>query len=147
MLSDLAFALARGKANIHVVTSRLRYEHSQQLLPNAQVMDEVTVHRVWTSGFGRRGLVGRALDYLSFYFTSFWCLLRLLRRGDVVVAMTDPPMVSVIARWAATVRGALLVNWVQDLFPEVAAELGVSIAKGWLGRMLIVLRDEDSQSR
>jgi glycosyltransferase involved in cell wall biosynthesis len=43
----------------------------------------------------------------------------------VVLALTDPPLISVIAALAARLRGARLVNWVQDLFPEVAEGLGV----------------------
>ena len=35
-----------------------------------------------------------------------------------MIAKTDPPMLSVVAALAARVRGAMLVNWLQDLFPE-----------------------------
>jgi glycosyltransferase involved in cell wall biosynthesis len=43
----------------------------------------------------------------------------------VVVAKTDPPLISVVAAAVAKMRGAVLVNWLQDLFPEVAQSLGV----------------------
>ncbi|HBH80179.1 MAG TPA: glycosyltransferase WbuB, partial [Nitrospira sp.] len=56
----------------------------------------------------------------------WWRLLRLIRQGDVVVAKTDPPMMSVPAAWAVRLRGGVLVNWVQDLFPEVATSMEVS---------------------
>jgi glycosyltransferase involved in cell wall biosynthesis len=38
-------------------------------------------------------------------------------------------------------RGARLVNWLQDIFPEVAASLGVGPTRGALGRLLRRLRD------
>jgi glycosyltransferase involved in cell wall biosynthesis len=52
-------------------------------------------------------------------------VLRSARRGDVVVAMTDPPLLGVALWPAAALRGARLVHWLQDLFPEVAARLEV----------------------
>jgi colanic acid biosynthesis glycosyl transferase WcaI len=105
------------------------------------VSDGVDVHRVRTSAFGRDHLPGRALDYVSFYVAASAKLFRLARPGDVIVAKTDPPLVSVVAGWVARLRGALLVNWLQDLFPEVAAKLGMAPARGVGGRLMRWLRD------
>lgn len=49
----------------------------------------------------------------------------MLRVGDLVIAKTDPPLLSVVSLVAARVRGAAQINWLQDLFPEVASNLGV----------------------
>jgi colanic acid biosynthesis glycosyl transferase WcaI len=40
------------------------------------------------------------------------------------VAKTDPPLIVVVAAIVAKIRGAKLINWIQDLFPEVAGALG-----------------------
>ncbi|MGH8652666.1 MAG: glycosyltransferase family 4 protein [Gammaproteobacteria bacterium] len=42
-----------------------------------------------------------------------------------MIAKTDPPLLSVVSLAAARVRGAAQINWLQDLFPEVASNLGV----------------------
>ena len=141
MLTDLAVGLAARGMDIHVVTSRLRYDDPSALLAPSERLDGVTVHRVRTSTFGRGGLPGRAVDYMTFYLSAGTRLVSLVRRGDIVVAMTDPPLISVAAGWAARLRGAHLVNWLQDVFPEVAAELGFSVARGFPGRTLAWLRD------
>jgi glycosyltransferase involved in cell wall biosynthesis len=125
LLSDLAFELARDNAEVHVVTSRQRYDDPDALLAATESCKGVHVHRLWTTRYGRANLLGRAVDYLTFYFSAAWCLWRMLRRDDVVVAKTDPPLISVVAMIVAKLRGATLINWVQDLFPEVAAALGV----------------------
>jgi len=140
ILTDLATHLAARRA-VHVIASRQRIDAPGAALPAQETVDGVTVHRVWTSRFGRDRLAGRALDYLTFHALAAWRILRLARRGDVVVAMTDPPLMSVPARWAAHAKGARLVNWVQDLFPEIAAALGVRLARGAAGRVLARLRD------
>jgi glycosyltransferase involved in cell wall biosynthesis len=141
MLTDLAIALAAGGADVQVITSRLRYDDVAASLAPHEVIDGVEVHRVWTSRFGRGNLAGRALDYLSFCVAAGAKLFRLVRSGNVVVAKTDPPLVSVVAGWVARMRGARLVNWLQDLHPDVAANLGMAPARGPGGVLLRWLRD------
>ena len=63
------------------------------------------------------------------------------QRGDVVVVKTDPPMLSVVAGPIAFVKGARTINWLQDLFPEVATALGVGNAKTQKWAMLQRIRD------
>ena len=57
------------------------------------------MRRVRTSAFGRGTLAGRAIDYASFYVAAAARLLAILRRGDVVVALTDPPLISIPVGW------------------------------------------------
>lgn len=125
MLSGIAFALAERGHRVTVIASRLGYETATAAWPPRETIAGVEVRRVATSSFGRSRLVGRALDYVSFYIASAWALLRCLRRGDIVVVKTDPPMLAVVVWPIAALRGARLVNWLQDVFPEVALALGV----------------------
>jgi colanic acid biosynthesis glycosyl transferase WcaI len=125
MLSDLAFALAEHGRRIAVVTSRQLYDSPGTRLPSYQTVSDVEIHRVWTSRFGRQNLAGRVIDYLTFYLSSAWTLWRLAHRGDVIVAKTDPPMLSVVVGLVAKIRRAHLINWLQDLFPEVLEALDV----------------------
>jgi len=134
ILSDLAFGLAERDETVIVITSRQTYENSAARLPAHEVINGVKVHRIWTTQFGRSNLLGRAIDYLTFYLSAAWTLLRQARRGDVVVAKTDPPMLSVVTAPISRVRGAQQINWLQDLFPEVAQALGVG--RGAAGRLV-----------
>jgi glycosyltransferase involved in cell wall biosynthesis len=141
MLTDLATALAAAGRDIHVVASRLRYDDPLAALPAYERLDGVHVHRVWTTRFGRARLGARALDYASFYASATRALLALVRRGDVVVTKTDPPLISIPAGWAARRRRARTVNWLQDVFPEVAAALGVGASQRALMRTLVRARN------
>jgi colanic acid biosynthesis glycosyl transferase WcaI len=125
MLSDLAFALAGRGSEVAVITSRQRYDAPADTLPERETAGGVAIHRVWTSRFGRANLIGRTIDYATFYLAAAWRLWRLARPGDVVVAKTDPPMLSVIALPVCRRRKAWLVNWLQDIFPETAQALGI----------------------
>ncbi|HEY2483246.1 MAG TPA: glycosyltransferase family 4 protein [Caulobacteraceae bacterium] len=139
MLSDLAFDLARDHCVV-VITSRLRYD-SRARLPNAETIRGVRVRRIATTGFGRASLLGRSADLVSFHLAASLALLRETRRGDVIVAKTDPPLISVVAGWMASLKRARLVNWLQDLYPEAAVALGVRGLNGGLARALKAVRD------
>ncbi len=130
LLSDLAFALGRQGIDVAVVASRLRYDGKKPLYPSRETIDGVEIHRVWTSKRGRSGLLGRALDYGSFFLASSWRLWRLARNADIIVAKTDPPLLSVTVAVIARLRGAKAVNWLQDIFPDVAEALNVGNTVG-----------------
>jgi glycosyltransferase involved in cell wall biosynthesis len=110
---------------VEVVTSRQRYDDASAKLPVREVVRGVDVRRVWSTRFGRRFLPGRAIDYATFYVSAFFALLRAAGRDTTIVALTDPPLISVVAAFAAMLRRAALINWTQDLFPEVAEALGM----------------------
>jgi colanic acid biosynthesis glycosyl transferase WcaI len=126
ILSDLAASLAAKGMSVLMVASRQRYDKPDANLAATELWQGVAIQRVWTSTFGRRHLLGRAIDYLTFYLSLSWTLWRLLKSGDVAVAKTDPRVVSLVVAVVAKLRGAMLVNWLQDVFPEVAVSLGES---------------------
>jgi glycosyltransferase involved in cell wall biosynthesis len=128
MLSDLAFHLAARGWDVGVITSRQRYDDARARLAPHETVRGTRIRRIWSTRFGRGFLPGRALDYLTFYASAFFALRR--ERGAVVVALTDPPLLSVVAAFASP----RIVNWVQDLFPEVAEALGMYVPR-WVRRL------------
>ena len=141
MLTDLARGLAASGLMVHVVCSRQLYGDPKARLPRHENLLGVTVHRVPTTRFGRTRLFGRAIDYASFYAAAGVTLAKLLGIGDVLIAKTDPPLVSILAALIARSKRAALINWQQDVFPEVAVLLGVHLLPGWLDALLRRLRD------
>lgn len=141
LLTNLAERLAADGQSATVITSRQRYDDPLAHLPAREVVGGVRIVRVWTSHFGRHWLPGRAIDYLTFYLSAFWVLLREARPGDTILAKTDPPLLSVPAWLAARVKGAALVTWCQDVFPEIVAALGTKWADSLVGQVLRWLRN------
>ncbi len=141
MLTDLAGSLVERGFEVEVVTSRQRYDDPSAQLADRQDLNGILVHRVRTTRFGRGSLLGRLLDYLSFHWSAYARLLRVLAPGDCVVAKTDPPLLAVPAALAARAREADLINWLQDIFPETAQELGILPRHGPATGMLLGLRD------
>ncbi len=141
ILSDLAFDLAGAGREVHLVTSRQIYDDPKATLPERETINGVDVHRVASTGFGRTALFGRSIDYISFYRSVRRCLNDLVRPGDIVIAKTDPPLMSVVARPVVRRNGARLVNWLQDIYPETAVELGVPFMRGPVAAGLVALRN------
>lgn len=141
MLTDLAEALARDGRDVSVVCSRQLYEDAQASLPSRETIRGVKVRRTYTTRFGRTHLAGRALDYASFYLTATVQLLRIVRRQDVLVVKTDPPMLSLVGALIRFLTGVRLVNWLQDIFPEVASRLALSPLPEALESLLRAGRD------
>ena len=139
--ADVAFDLASAGHEVHAVTSRLAYDGGGPRYAGEETLRGVQVHRVWTTRFGRGTILGRALDYFSFYLAAFFALAGILDRNDLVVAKTDPPLISVVAALAAWLSGARLVNWIQDVFPEAAARSGMRLLAGPPGAVARAKRD------
>jgi colanic acid biosynthesis glycosyl transferase WcaI len=141
MLTDLAEALARLGVEVEVLCSRQLYGDAGADLPATEVLRGVSVRRLATTRFGRDSLVGRAVDYATFYLCAGTCMFARLRHGDVLVVKTDPPLLSLVGGLAAWCRGARLVNWLQDLYPEVASRLALSPVPRPVEALLRVARD------
>ena len=60
-----------GGYQIEVITSFLSYDGSRKL-KRRETVRGVTVIRLPTSAFGRGKLLGRAIDYLTFYLAAFF---------------------------------------------------------------------------
>ncbi len=79
----------------------------------------VDILRAKETRLARRSFLGRFTNYLSYFFSAFWASFR-IGRPDVVVGLTDPPIIGLVAWVAARRTGANFVFLCQDIFPEVA---------------------------
>jgi len=82
------------------------------------------VHIVRASGStldpGR--FIGRASNYVSYFASATMKSIR-VRKPDVAVALTDPPIIGLAALATAAKAGAPFVLLCEDIFPEVATLL------------------------
>ena len=79
ILSDLAFHLAGTGREVHVVTSTQIYDDPKASLPDYEIIHDVRVHRVSSTQFGRAALLGRSIDYFSFYWSVWRRLIAIAR--------------------------------------------------------------------
>src|SRR4051794_7577555 len=118
LLTDLCEALAED-ADVTVITGVL---HGHEDEPRRLLRHGVEIFRVPSTSFERSKLLARASNYVTYLSNA---LVRGLReqRPDIVVCMTDPPIVADIALLVAKRYRAPLVVISQDVFPEIAVQL------------------------
>jgi glycosyltransferase involved in cell wall biosynthesis len=125
LLTDLATALAADGHEVRVVAGDREQDPGAPRLPRQARDRGVEIRRLRTTALGHTSLIGRAVDYFFFYAAARWFALWNVRRGDVVIAKTDPPLLGAALLPEVCLKRAVLVNWLQDLYPEVAEQLGV----------------------
>src|SRR5215470_14750681 len=122
---QLLTELAEDLVNLHGwdVTIVAGYPiRSSASLPSSEWRNGVHIVRAAGSTFDPRRFARRAANYVS-YFTSALAKGLRIRRPDVVVALTDPPIIGLAALAAASRARAPFVFLCEDIFPEVATLL------------------------
>ena len=118
LLTELCEALAEA-AEVKVVTGVL---HGHENEPRRVVHKGVEIVRVPSTSFERSKFFARASNYVTYLTNAF---VRGIRgpRPDVVICMTDPPIVADVALLVARRYRTPLVVISQDVFPEIAVQL------------------------
>jgi len=114
LLSQLCEELATDY-EVTVVTGHL---HGHDL-PSEEVRNGVRIVRVRSTSYDRSQLHLRAANYASYLGDTVLTALR-RQRPDLVLCMTDPPVVGDIGLVVARRFGVPLLVISQDVFPEIA---------------------------
>jgi putative colanic acid biosynthesis glycosyltransferase WcaI len=118
LLTELCEELAQ-ELDVTVVTGVL---HGHEDEPRRVMRGGVEIVRVASTSYERSKIGARAANYVT-YLSSALAGGLLGPRPDVVLCMTDPPIVADVALVVARRFGAPLVVISQDVFPEIAVQL------------------------
>ncbi|MCA1576069.1 MAG: glycosyltransferase family 4 protein [Acidobacteria bacterium] len=132
-LTDLAAELSARGHDVTVIASNRGYDDPQARFPRRESWRNIRIIRIPSLSSGKGSRWQRALNFASFMIV---CALRLLvmRRFDVVVALTSPPLISFLGALFVRLKGGKFCFWVMDLNPDEA------IAAGWLNAQSIAAR-------
>lgn len=120
LLTELAEDLASTHGFQVTVISGYPATPDALALPARETRNGVRIIRARGTRLSPRRFTGRALNYLTYFWSAVWAGIRLPRQ-DVTVALTDPPIIGLAALIARPRRG--MVFYCQDIFPEVAGLL------------------------
>ncbi len=104
---------------VTVITGRLRDREDQ---PDYELRNGVEIVRVHSTSFDRASIYGRVANYFTYLGRAFRRGLT-AQRPDIILCMTDPPLVGDIGYLIARRFRRPLVVVSQDVFPEVAVNL------------------------
>ncbi|KPF63269.1 glycosyltransferase family 4 protein [Porphyrobacter sp. AAP60] len=140
MLSDLVEGLTPLALDMHVITAAASYTGTAGSTSGS--MDpRVTVTRLPNLPISQQSLLGRLLNFIAFYLGGLLAGASHVRRGDLVICLTDPPLMGLFAVILARLKGADVIHWVQDIYPETATRLGYGTPANPIVRLVTWLRD------
>jgi glycosyltransferase involved in cell wall biosynthesis len=119
LLTELCEALARDY-EVEVVTGML---HGHESEPREDERNGVRIIRVSSTAYERSELTRRAANYFSYLAAALSCALA-APAPDLILCMTDPPIVGDIGVVVGQRFGVPVLVISQDVFPEIATELG-----------------------
>jgi len=122
---DLVAALTELGHEVTVVASTRAYDNPDLKFPKEEQWHGCRILRVFTLALGKTSKWRRVANFASFFIS---CVLRLifLPRYDVVMALTSPPLISLLGALYVKLKGGRFIFWVMDLNPDEA------VAAGWL---------------
>lgn len=138
--AHLAASLAEHRAargdQVTVVASRGGYVDASQSADQRGSASNPRVYRVWTPRLGKKSVLRRCLDYLSYYVLGLIRVL-LLPRQDVIISLTTPPFLVWAAIFHRLLRGKTrIILWNMDCYPEAAEQAGKLKPGGLASRLM-----------
>ena len=134
-LVDLCEELASRGASVEVIASYRKYEDRSVKFPLNEERHGVKIKRLRDTGFGKKTVLGRVLDFASYNFLLFFTIL-FRAKPDIYLGMTSPPLVSFVGAFIARLKGAGFCYWTMDLQPELSLRSGLikegSLSAKWL---------------
>ncbi len=119
--------IAEGLAKYRtVVAVGSKPTYSERALDVAwqETRNGVDIRRIRSTRFDKDSIPGRIANFITFTLGAGWHLLRKVRRGDVVLVLTNPPFMPLIAGLVARLRGARCILLVHDMYPDVLVATG-----------------------
>lgn len=124
LMADLAEDLTEKGIKVSVLCGRANYSREQNdPRVSNPYLKQVKVSRVPSLNLRGRSGVIHLLNYLSFLLLAPLRAL-ILPRYDCAIVFTNPPLIAVVGWLLKLLRGTKFVYVVEDLYPDVAIELG-----------------------
>lgn len=157
-LTGIAEGLA-GEYDVSVLCGQPSYWARGVRASSRETRNNVNVQRCSATTFDKNKLLGKIVNLITISLSIFAAALIRFRRGDIVIVVTNPPLLPYLAALACQVKGARVILLVHDVYPEIFARLGIfsqhsillrlmSRASRWLyrrsARIVVIGRDMQS---
>ncbi|MDX1909086.1 MAG: glycosyltransferase family 4 protein [Bacteroidia bacterium] len=142
-LGDYTFALAEAGHSVTVLTSTHAYEDPKITWAEQETHQGVEIIRIDHQAADKSSRLKRILDFAWFNLLIFWKALTIKGKYEVILGLTNPPLLSLFGVIIARLRGSKFCYWTMDLQPELAIEAGYIKARSltalgltWMGNLI-----------
>jgi colanic acid biosynthesis glycosyl transferase WcaI len=88
-------------------------------------LNGVDVRRCWATTFDKNKLPLKIINSITISLSIFWTALVRFRRGDIVIVVTNPPLLPYLTALACQLTNADFVLLVHDVYPEIFTRLDI----------------------
>lgn len=135
LLLDLCEDLVKTGYKVKVITgnpTEIPQEIQRKNILRKENYKGIEIFRLKNTTFNKYMMTGRVLNYLSFHFLIFFHVL-FCERPDLVFVLSTPPFISFSGLMLKMFKRSKVIYNVQDLFPDLAVQLGKLKNKPFIG--------------
>lgn len=133
-LTGIAEGLA-SRFRVNVLCAQPTYSARGTVAPRREVHNGVSIHRCRSTALDKNVLAFRIVNIATMTASMLFAALTGIRRGDLVLVVTNPPLLPYIMLFAAKLRGARTVLLVHDVYPEVLVATGMISRQSFLASL------------
>lgn len=93
--------------------------------PAREMRNHVDVQRCWATTFNKNKLPCKIVNLITVSLSIFVAALFRFRRGDIVIVVTNPPLLPYLTAIACRIRRGRFVLLVHDVYPDIITRLGI----------------------
>ncbi|MCI8547850.1 MAG: glycosyltransferase family 4 protein [Bacilli bacterium] len=116
-IDSLARYLSEKGHKVTIITSSHNKKTEGKIARNYKVIYSYSTKKI------KKSTIHRLLNNVLFGITSFFKILVVSSKFDIVVTTSPPPLISIFGFWIAKIKHAKLVYDVRDIWPDVAIEM------------------------
>jgi colanic acid biosynthesis glycosyl transferase WcaI len=134
-LTRIAEALAQS-GDVRVISGQPTYAARGIRAPRTELRNGVAIFRCRATTFAKDQLLGRVINLATFTIAAFITGVLQFRRGDNVIAVTNPPTIPFVIALACALRGAHCYILVHDVYPDAMIAAGMLVERSFAAKML-----------
>ena len=136
-LGELCEVLTEEGHEVVIYTSMFSYEDKTIKYPKKERYKKVDINRIYHSHFGKKNIIGRLIDFLSFNILVCSPLLRAKSEEiDAIMVMPPPPLLPFIGSLISKMKKIPFIYWAMDLQPELSYATGLLKEGSLSGKLL-----------
>jgi glycosyltransferase involved in cell wall biosynthesis len=124
LLLDLCEDLVKAGYQVKVITGNPTELHQKEIkIPKRENYKGIEIVRLKNTTLSKYNMAGRVINYLTFHLSIFFHII-FSKRPDLVLVLSNPPFISFHGLILKIFKKCKVIYNVQDLFPDLAVELG-----------------------
>lgn len=140
ILSDLCFSLSERGHEVKVVSSQYPYEGKKVKYSSNENVNNVIIRRIWSTGFGKKNISLRLMDFFTFNFSILIHLIFIKKKSyDLIIGLTSPPLLSFLGAQITKKKSIKFCYLIMDMQPELSIQSGLIKKNSLVARILIRL--------